>query len=368
MMAHRTISFRDKNNKRWNVTEFIESFADDKYDLQNNVIHGGFTIIINVNGCNGSMTDIVPRTASQKLLIEYWKQHKEFYAGTENQEEYLSGAFKVDYESVKSEVAKSSDDEECNSIVLGIIFRDFLRTSSDIIRFRTEMPQIFFPSKKCDFVEIANYIAKNEMSDFKMQEIFLSLRGLFVDAGYSYGSGWLYRRFTKQDIKKVDEIFNNIAEEEHRLTLSLCPRFDMGAEGFTVTSEIIRNVCDIRDCDEDEAKRFLALGMYLKCTFGDLDNTFQCEDEENLLYSANGYSYYVGNKEELDNIARKLLLESGRETWVEACRAETCSTSFEEWVDCVIDTDGFSDVLNSYDGTAGLEIIMGENYEICRQC
>ena len=32
---------------------------------------------------------------------------------------------------------------------------------------------------------------------------------------------------------------------------------------------------DLRECDEDEAKRFVALGVHLGCTFGDLNDTFE---------------------------------------------------------------------------------------------
>ena len=61
----------------------------------------------------------------------------------------------------------------------------------------------------------------------------------------------------------------------------------------------------MRDCDEEEAKRFVALGIHLQLTFGDLDDTFQSNGD--CLYQANGTEYYIGTEEELEQLASDIV-------------------------------------------------------------
>ena len=47
---------------------------------------------------------------------------------------------------------------------------------------------------------------------------------------------------------------------------------------------------ELRDCGLTEAVRFIALGMELGYTFGDLNNTFEVVNDDDCLYRAQRFS------------------------------------------------------------------------------
>lgn len=205
-------------------------------------------------------------------------------------------------------------------------------------------------------------------SDYNVKCFFLAIKGLYVDNGYKYGNGWLYSPLPDN----IEEIINNICdlveEEETALTEELEAVFDMGKEGFIATKEIIQQVMDLRECDEDEAKRFVALGVHLGCTFGDLNDTFEECSYGEQLYCANGIDYYIGTEDELTNIASDRVHNDDEYAcfWRESVAAQRTTDSLSDWLDSIISEDGWCSVLNSWDGRYEEYKIAGEYICVCR--
>ena len=205
-------------------------------------------------------------------------------------------------------------------------------------------------------------------SDYNVKCFFLAIKGLYVDNGYKYGNGWLSSPLPDN----IEEIINNICdlveEEETALTEELEAVFDMGEKGFVATEEIIQQVMDLRECDEDEAKRFVALGVHLGCTFGDLNDTFEECSYGEQLYCANGIDYYIGTEDELTNIASDRVHNDDEYAylWREAVAAQRTTDSLSDWLNSIISEDGWCSVLNSWDGRYEEYKIAEEYICVCR--
>ena len=166
----------------------------------------------------------------------------------------------------------------------------------------------------------------------------------------------IFPEFTKKEFEQANYLVMRpkrqciqIKNEEDALTEELEAVFDMGAEDFQATQEIMDQVMELRDCDEEEAEAFVALGIYLGVTFGDLNDTFEsCGD---CRYEAAGDEYYVGTEDQLESIARDIVRSDDYEyLWRECVRAEKTLDGFYEWGDEVIKNDGWVSILNHYDG------------------
>lgn len=142
----------------------------------------------------------------------------------------------------------------------------------------------------------------------------------------------------------------------------------MGEKGFVATEEIIQQVMDLRECDEDEAKRFVALGVHLGCTFGDLNDTFEECSYGEQLYCANGIDYYIGTEDELTNIANDIVYKDDEYAylWRESVAAQRTTDSLSDWLDSIINEDGWCSVLNHWDGRYEEYKIAGEYICVCR--
>lgn len=177
---------------------------------------------------------------------------------------------------------------------------------------------------------------------------FLALCGIYKDRGYRYGTSYIHIPTPDDIIETINDLCESIKDEENALTEELgC--FDMGAEDFKATQEIMDQVMELRDCDEEEAEAFVALGIYLGFTFGDLNDTFEsCGD---CRYEAAGDEYYVGTEDQLESIAHDIVRSGDYEDlWRECVRAEKTLDGFYEWGDEVVTNDGWISILNRYDG------------------
>lgn len=153
-------------------------------------------------------------------------------------------------------------------------------------------------------------------------------------------------------IQRWDEICNAIDSEEKEYTAWLGMRIDMGSREFIADSEEVQKVQTLRKCSYQEAVRFLALGMHLECTVGDLNDTFSEVGEGDNLYCANGVEYYVGTEDELYDVAERMLFEYGDydDLWREAVRSQETELGLQDWLQLVLDTDGWCSILNKWDG------------------
>lgn len=149
-----------------------------------------------------------------------------------------------------------------------------------------------------------------------------------------------------------DTLCNQIEADERAYTAQLPQVFDMGSEEFEPTEETVEQVMELRDCGEDKARRFIALGMFLSCTFGDLDESFEMDNDWPNQYSAFGADYLVGTDDELTDAARNYLFDEGGydDLWRQAVQAQQTELGLTDWLNEVLDNDGWCNIMNTYDG------------------
>lgn len=307
--------------------------------------------------CDGHIN---PRTEGQRKLLEMWDSYHlcGMNSGTNKQSEYLECAeYLEDYQRFV-DTFKGYDKEFRNNFnelgwkIIQSVFKFEVTAEPWIQKVIADKmngnPILYILG---DDEKKHYYCSSHNSSDYYVQCFFLAIRGLYNDRGYCYGSGWLSKPVPANIKQLINELFDQIEQEEGELTESLDPVFDMGAEDFKATPKIVNQVMDLRDCGAIEASRFIALGMSLGYTFGDLNNTFEEVDSSECLYRADGQEYYVGTDEELTVVAEDYLDNGGYdELWRDAVQAEQTELGLREWLKEVIEVDGWCSILNRWDG------------------
>lgn len=380
MAYKRKVSFRDTNKTRWTVTIEIKQ-TEKQYRSKQSLEMYPEKYHVSVTGegggsmgqCNGC---IKPRTDGQKKLLEFWKKYhlNSMSAGTNLQNEYLySEEYVSDFKRFV-ELFKGYDKQhrlQFSSVEKRIIMDNynidenlFANAQKVIDTQMSGNPIVYILGMKSDRVE-------HDHSDYSIQCLFLCLKGLYVDRGYKYGSEWLHTKIPTNIVGIVDNIISQIENEEAALSKLLNPVFDMGSEDFEADVDMLINVVELRDCCFDEARCFIALGMCLKCTFGDLNDTFTIVDKDRCLYSAYGVEYYIGEEYELYDIAEKIVHEEDseyKEGWKAAVASDSTTDSLNDWLDSIIQLDGWVSVLNHWDGTRENHIVDDRCVCVCRAC
>lgn len=373
----RTVDFRDADMNSWSVTielrnrkcqnvhmETLEEY-ESLYELS----------ICGSGGFSSGQCDshINARTEGQKRLLEMWDNHhlNGLSAGTKLQNDYLSGEYKSDYEKFINTFSTYSVEfrKKMNDHLSDIFVKQFDIDILAALRME-DVVERNMKSNPFDYILGTGKDLWNKghgYDDLYVKYFFLAMKGLLVDRGYKYGSGWLSMPLPANIVEQINEICNLIEQEEEELTNELNPVFDMGAEGFEATQEIVNKVMELRECDEDEAQRFLALGMFLGCTFGDLNDTFDEENGKQCLYRANGIEYYIGTEEELTEVADAYLHDSDYEyIWKDAVAADQTTKGLEDWLEEVLENDGWCSILNHWDGESYSYCIAGKYIEVSR--
>lgn len=376
----RTVEFRDADKNACKVE--INLYKDVAKDALHYETLQPVSEVVRFSACGetgrsmGQCDEsIKPRTEGQRKLLWMWNEYhmNDMRCGTKAQSDYInSEQYKEDYNAFV-EFYKWADDKS--------------RSAADPMDVTLWMQERFGGDE--GNYSIARSVVYNNMDDKAVRYVlglendkwhtypphglhdyytrcfFLAIRGLLIDRGYTYGKKWLVNPLPDDIEEQIDAVCDLIEEEEDELTEQLEAVFDMGANEFYPTDEIIQQVMELRDCDEDEARHFLALGMHLECTFGDLNDTF--ENVSDHLYSANGIEYYIGTDEELDSIARDIVFNDPEYEyfWREAVAQQTTTEGCNEWLKDLIDTDGWCSILNHYDGNYN-EYCIGDNKQyIC---
>lgn len=362
----RSVIFRDANKARWEV-EF--KVREDKRTQRNKKTLEEYTELYDVSVCASSggscgqcYDSIVPRTTTQNELISFWKTYHQggWCSGTDRQTEYLdSEQYKRDFNDFV-EIFSGYDSSYRNrwdNICDNVIWKHY-----DCLE---QMPAVISIIKKCmngnPIIYILGsdrfHLSKHGMEDYYVKCFFLAIRGIYNDSGYKYGSGFLSTPIPDDIKQRIDVLCDSILQEEKALTQELNTDIetdtviDMGAQDFKATPELIDTICEMRDCDTDEAMHFIALGMTLGYTFGDLNDTFTSVDSTKQLYAANGIEYYIGTQDELTDIADDMLHDGDyTEIWKETVWAGKTEYGLEDWLQFILRNDGFESILNSWDG------------------
>lgn len=356
----RTVTLRDADKTSWTLTFELR---ENRCTVKNREDLSDFEQIYELSICGESgqcQSSIKPRTEGQKALLEFWNTYhlNGMSAGTNRQNAYLSSddykkAFKrhVDLWSNRHQEFVSSD-----TYLVSDASRQQL---NELVHKLNMSPNQYIMN--ADGTQI-----KYGMDDYIVKCMFLALNELYEDRGYKYGTSWLYIQLPDNIIEMVDELLDTIEEEEDELTEELEAVFDMGDKNFRATRHVVNQVMQLRECDYSEALCFIALGRYLECTFGDLNDTFEAIDTH--LYRANNREYYIGTYDELEQLTNDMIHNDDEYEyfWREAVAAKNTTKGLDDWLDEIIESDGFSSVLNHYDGTYNEYSVDYKNICVCR--
>lgn len=374
----RTVIFRDADMNSWEINfelrnnettrrniATLEEFTS-KYEVSVSG-SGGFS-------CGQCDSHINPRTEGQQRLLDFWNAYhlNGMSAGSNRQNAYLKGG---DYEKEYTTFVEIFSK-------YGLEFREKMVDHLSDILVKQYNIDILAALRMEEVAEKHmggnpfNYIIGtgkeswkrgHNKSDLYVQYFFLAMHDLLIDRGYRYGSGWLGIPLPVDIEKQINDICHQIEEEEAALTEELNPVFNMGAEDFEATQEIVDKVMEMRECSQKEAVRFLALGMHLGCTFGDLNDTFEEVDEDSCRYSANGVEYYIGTDDELTDVANDYIHNSDYEYyWKEAVAADKTTKGLNDWLDEVLSMDGWCNILNHWDGRSSSYYVVDGYVEVSR--
>lgn len=371
-----SIRFRDANKNSWCVEIEIRNKECERI---NRLTLKPFTQLYEISVCGqggrscGQCNDhINPRTAGQRALLDFWSKYhlNGMSGGTHKQTRYLhSKQYEDDYYHFLELYTRIHNDDRKD---FNTVHRCILDNGFDIDN--SAWKQVQSAIKKMNgnpvryIMGAGKYDAKHDSKDYYVQCFFLALHGIYEDRGYKYGSSWLYDPLPDNIFEIVQNLCETIKIEEEEYTNSLSPEFNMGDEKFEPNSDIIEQVMELRECEEYEAIIFIALGMHLKCTYGDLNDTFQAIEEDARLYSANGIEYHIGTYEELENLADDIVHNDSEyeEFWREAVASKSTTSSLKDWLDSIISEDGWASVLNHWDGKYSSYQIDGQKICICR--
>lgn len=374
---NRSVTIRDNNMNRWTI-EFevreMEPCTRKRFDTLEEFTERYEVSVCGEGGssCGQCYDSIIPRTPAQKELLDFWNKYHlcGMGSGTKDQETYLHGEqYKQDFEGFVK--LFSGYDEHFR--------RQFDSTSFDIMCKFYQVPPEYMPTlrnlinKRMNgnpILYILGLISKrlnNNENDLYVKDLFLAIRGLYINHGYEYGSGWLYLPIPEDIFNRINILCETLQNEEKELSESLAvpDDFDMKAEGFQATEDIVKRVMKMRKCEEIEAKRFVALGIHLELNFSDLDATF--EESGDCLYVANGTEYYIGTEDELTEIAKDIVDDDEYEYfWRESVAAKSTTLGLKEWRESIIKYDGWCSVINGYDGRYSEYNIAGESICVSR--
>ena len=126
--------------------------------------------------------------------------------------------------------------------------------------------------------------------------------------------------------------------------------------------KIIHLIGEEMDVDGKTAAHLYALAQY--CNL-EIQEIFDIEIEDDNKYTVQGIEYYIGSEQELEDIARKYLSQD-TDQWILAIKADRTTKSLDDWVEDVIDEQGFAGVLNSWNGKYDEVELSDVCFYICR--
>lgn len=366
----RSVTIRDNNMTRWTINFEVREMEGCTRINRNTLEEFKEHLAVSVCGEGGMSSgqccdNIIPRTNGQKELLRFWKRyHLCGLAGTKTQGEYLHGEqYQNDFDGFVNLFSGYDENfrKQFDSTSFNIMCK-FYKVQPEHMAVLRNVIAKYVQNNPIEYIlGIDPKHLKHDANDLYVKYIFLSIRGLYIDRGYKYGTDWLYLPIPEDICNRIDALCETLQNEEKELSqsLSVPGDFDMGDENFKVTEDVIKQVMRMRECEEQEAKRFVALGIHLGLTFSDLDDTF--EESGNCLYVANGTEYYIGTENELIEIANDIVDDDEYEYfWREAVAAKSTTLGLQEWRESVIKNDGWCSVINGYDGRYSEYNIDGE--------
>jgi len=179
---------------------------------------------------------------------------------------------------------------------------------------------------------------------------FLKSKKLYSDKGYKYGSNWLKRELPHTLETELKTLIQTIRRQETKRK-----------ENFKILSFSDVNI-------EDNKIIALALNLDLEPKEAEED----IKDEGDNIYSYCGTDYFIGTEEETEQECKTYLTDD-TELYKYYLENELKTggaygiMNIEDWADWVINSDGYGQILNHYDGSEDTENINGTCYFIIRR-
>jgi hypothetical protein len=374
---NRSVTIRDNNMNRWCITfevrEIDPCIRRNVDTLEKFEEHFVVSVCGEGCGCSGQCySDIAPRTSGQKDLLDFWNKYHlcGIESGTKAQDEYLNGEqYRKDFDEFVNLFSGYDENfrKQFDNTSFNIMCKFYQVQPERMVILRNVVAK-YTKNNPIEYIlGLDSKCLRHNANDLYVKYIFLAIRGLYIDKGFKYGADWLYLPIPEDICKRIDDLCEVLQNEEKELSQSLTVPgdFDMGNEDFKATENLIEQVMQMRECNEQEAKRFVALGVHLRFTFSDLDATF--EESGDCLYVANGTEYYIGTENELTEIAKDRVDDDEYEYfWRESVAAKSTILGLKEWRESIIKYDGWCSVINGYDGCYSEYNIAGEHICVSR--
>ena len=152
-----------------------------------------------------------------------------------------------------------------------------------------------------------------------------------------------------EQIKVLDKIVKDIEDEEAERKEQLFQQTEWDVYDDEQEDLIINWILDNTDAeDRDEAYKYLALAREGYIEVAEIANIHKAEYNEHI-YQMQGIDYYAGTEDELEELAMERLTEDDS-LWIQAVQAHETTQGLDDWAQEVLDMDGATSVLNTYDG------------------
>jgi len=352
----------EKNNKQTEVK--FKDKQNNLFKIEIEITHRNgypeFSMSGEGNGSIGQCGDeITPANEPQKKLINIWKTYhlNGLHAGTEKQENKLKEITDSDYKK-SCDYLNSFDKNGKPIISYELININNKReiTQERIIQIKTKIETITkqeledrknltdkglwikipelkikeFVNTRTQLNTFYKILLLKETTGLKKTKTLLEelkLKTLLYDTGadgkiYKYGETWHKIELPKDLWEQVEKIKKDIEiiEEKNKKTGG---RWE-----------------DLNDYKK------VALGKHLELTPAEAEEDITTEDDEIFNYC--GTDYYVLTEEEAQIRCEEYL---GDELWQMAVSSGNTELGKKEWIEDVIENDGFGQTLNGYDGT-----------------
>lgn len=183
--------------------------------------------------------------------------------------------------------------------------------------------------------------------NYNQQCKLLEEAGLLVDSGYRYGTSWRTRKLPDNFINTLKEVVDSVWREHYKLP-EIMERDSNTPMGVAMAiHQYLYEQHDISISPELCQKLFSKHGNYTAS-----DRNYN-------------WDFYVGEQMDLDNIAAQQLVES-KELWLEEVKNGKTELSLSDWADQFVLLNGFSSVLNSWNGNYA-EVRYNNRWIVCCQ-
>lgn len=167
------------------------------------------------------------------------------------------------------------------------------------------------------------------------------------------------------DLIELKEIAEQINEEEIQRRIKVRELSELHVEDDEHETDILNQLeKDLVYSNASERIKLLALAKNRELEYAEI---LEIEILSANKFACQGYEYYVGTEDELNEIAKDYLKDN-KDLWQDAVACNATELGLEDWVDDVVDLDGFASVLNHWDGTSDNELVAQEWICICREC